>query len=108
MNFTILIAGNMWGQEWNNIYDILQPYKNRSSVDITPAMIRQVMKPHRLHFPIGSGFPLSHYLNGPLPYVRRHITVNKTFHSSGRCRSSVTDHLGGSLLIDNAPMSDAI
>ena len=25
----------------------------------------------------GSGFPLSHYLSGPLPYVRRHITVNK-------------------------------
>ena len=22
-----------------------------------------------------SGFPLSHYLNGPLPYVRRRITV---------------------------------
>ena len=25
----------------------------------------------------GSGFPLSRYLNGPLPYIRRHITVNK-------------------------------
>ena len=25
----------------------------------------------------GRGFPLSHYLSGPLPYVRRHITVNK-------------------------------
>ena len=25
----------------------------------------------------GSGFPLSRYLNGPLPYVRRHITVTK-------------------------------
>ena len=26
----------------------------------------------------GSGF-LSRYLNGPLPSVRRHVTVNKTF-----------------------------
>ena len=25
----------------------------------------------------GSGFPLSRYLSGLLPYVRRHITVNK-------------------------------
>ena len=25
----------------------------------------------------GSGFPLSHYLSGPLPHVRRHITVYK-------------------------------
>ena len=25
----------------------------------------------------GSRFPLSRYLSGPLPYVRRHITVNK-------------------------------
>ncbi|XP_041371786.1 uncharacterized protein LOC121385251 [Gigantopelta aegis] len=35
------LLGNMWAQEWNNLYDILQPYKNRSSVDITPAMVRQ-------------------------------------------------------------------
>ena len=28
----------------------------------------------------GSGFPLSRYLNGSLPYVRRHITVNKCFN----------------------------
>ena len=25
----------------------------------------------------GSEFPLSRYLSGPLPYVRRHITVTK-------------------------------
>ena len=25
----------------------------------------------------GSGFPLYLYLSGPLPYIRRHITVNK-------------------------------
>ena len=30
----------------------------------------------------GSGFPLSRYPNGPLPYVRRHITVNKNVLSA--------------------------
>ena len=31
--------------------------------------------------PCGTGF-LSRYLNGPLPYVRRHITVNKNVLSA--------------------------
>ncbi|ESO94197.1 hypothetical protein LOTGIDRAFT_118685, partial [Lottia gigantea] len=35
------LLGNMWAQQWNNIYDILQPYKNRSSVDVTPTMKKQ-------------------------------------------------------------------
>ena len=29
--------------------------------------------------PCGGSRFLSHYLSGPLPYVRRHITVNKMF-----------------------------
>ena len=34
----------------------------------------------RVAYVVAAGF-LSHYLNGPLPYVHCHITVNKTFPS---------------------------
>ncbi|XP_055957045.1 angiotensin-converting enzyme [Patella vulgata] len=35
------ILGNMWAQQWNNIYDIVIPYKNKPSVDVTPELIKQ-------------------------------------------------------------------
>lgn len=37
------ISGNMWAQEWNNIYDIVMPYKGKVSVDITPQLRAQVI-----------------------------------------------------------------
>ncbi|XP_050407171.1 angiotensin-converting enzyme [Patella vulgata] len=35
------LLGNMWAQTWNNLYDVLEPYKNKDSIDVTPEMIRQ-------------------------------------------------------------------
>jgi hypothetical protein len=32
----------MWAQEWNNIYDLVIPFKNKASVDVTPTMVTQV------------------------------------------------------------------
>lgn len=39
---TFLILGNMWSQSWENIVDIIQPFKNKTSVDVTPALKKQV------------------------------------------------------------------
>ncbi|KAK3579290.1 hypothetical protein CHS0354_033370 [Potamilus streckersoni] len=33
------ILGNMWAQQWNGIYDLVAPYPNKQSADITEAMI---------------------------------------------------------------------
>jgi len=35
------ILGNMWGQQWNNLGDILAPYPNKPAIDVTEEMIRQ-------------------------------------------------------------------
>lgn len=35
------LLGNMWGQQWNNIYDLVEPYKGVEKIDVTPEMIRQ-------------------------------------------------------------------
>ena len=35
------LAGNMWQQEWSNLWDILEPYKGAGSLDITAALEKQ-------------------------------------------------------------------
>lgn len=32
----------MWSQEWGNIYDLVQPYPNRTAISVTKAMTDQV------------------------------------------------------------------
>ena len=32
----------MWAQSWLQLYDICEPYPNKPSVDITPALVEQV------------------------------------------------------------------
>ena len=32
----------MWSQQWNNILDIVTPYPNSTSVDVTPQLVEQV------------------------------------------------------------------
>jgi hypothetical protein len=32
----------MWAQQWNNIYDIVRPYKDKSSIDVTPTLVQKV------------------------------------------------------------------
>ncbi|KAJ3051438.1 hypothetical protein HK097_007537, partial [Rhizophlyctis rosea] len=32
------LLGNMWAQEWANIYDLVVPYPNQTAIDITPAL----------------------------------------------------------------------
>ncbi|XP_071103349.1 angiotensin-converting enzyme-like [Haliotis cracherodii] len=35
------LLGNMWAQSWGNLLDILQPFKDKESVDVTPQMKAQ-------------------------------------------------------------------
>ncbi|MDB6162802.1 MAG: angiotensin-converting enzyme family protein [Xanthomonadaceae bacterium] len=35
------LMGNMWQQDWSNLWDVLQPYPGASSLDITAALQRQ-------------------------------------------------------------------
>jgi len=32
------LLGNMWAQEWNNIYDLVTPYPDEPSIDVTQAL----------------------------------------------------------------------
>ncbi|XP_048587927.1 angiotensin-converting enzyme [Nematostella vectensis] len=35
------LFGNMWAQSWANIYDLVEPYGNQSSLDVTRNMVKQ-------------------------------------------------------------------
>ena len=40
-----ILVGNMWGQSWNNLGDILSPYPAKPSLNVTGEMIRQGWTP---------------------------------------------------------------
>ena len=35
------LLGNMWAQSWVNIYDLVEPYKGKPSLDVTANMVKQ-------------------------------------------------------------------
>lgn len=35
------LLGNMWAQNWQNIFDIIQPYNGTDPLDVTPTMVSQ-------------------------------------------------------------------
>lgn len=36
------LLGNMWAQSWGNIEDLVLPYPGKTSIDVTPEMLKQV------------------------------------------------------------------
>jgi peptidyl-dipeptidase A len=35
------LFGNLWAQQWNNIYDLLEPYPGVSNLNVTSALVKQ-------------------------------------------------------------------
>ena len=35
-------SGNMWAEAWGNIGDLVLPFAGKTSVDVTPEMLKQV------------------------------------------------------------------
>ena len=35
------LFGNMWSQSWGNIYDLVEPFQNQSSLDVTENLVEQ-------------------------------------------------------------------
>jgi len=42
------LLGNMWAQSWSNIADILKPYPNKPSINVTGEMIKQGWTPTKM------------------------------------------------------------
>ena len=37
----IVLVGNMWAQEWDYIYDLVEPYQNKPAIDVTSSLKQQ-------------------------------------------------------------------
>ena len=59
------LLGNMWAQEWNNIYALVEPYKGQPSLDVDAELKKQKYDPVRM-VKMGEGFFTSLGLK-PLP-----------------------------------------
>jgi peptidyl-dipeptidase A len=35
------LLGNMWAQDWGNVYSLVEPYPNQVAIDVTPTMVKQ-------------------------------------------------------------------
>jgi peptidyl-dipeptidase A len=35
------LLGNLWAQEWTNVYPLVEPYKGQTSLDVTGALVKQ-------------------------------------------------------------------
>lgn len=51
------LLGNMWQQDWGNLWDILQPYPNASQLDIDASLQRQYKEAHAAQIVNRSGPP---------------------------------------------------
>ena len=59
------LLGNMWAQEWTNIYPLVEPYKGAADLDVTAALVKQKYDPRKL-VKLGESFFVSMGLD-PLP-----------------------------------------
>jgi peptidyl-dipeptidase A len=59
------LLGNMWAQEWENIYPLVEPYPGHGNLDVTAALVAQKYDPIRM-VKLGEGFYTSLGLD-PLP-----------------------------------------
>ncbi|MBX3702180.1 MAG: M2 family metallopeptidase [Steroidobacteraceae bacterium] len=56
------LFGNMWAQQWNNIYDLLEPYAGVSDLDVTAELVKQGYDARKMTgsaeaFYVSLGFP---------------------------------------------------
>lgn len=42
------LLGNMWAQEWANVYPLVEPYKGQGSIDITRALVKAKYDPIKM------------------------------------------------------------
>lgn len=51
------LMGNMWQQDWSNLWDLLQPYQNAGSLDITGALQKQYQQDYTTQLAKHAGIP---------------------------------------------------
>ncbi|XP_052125948.1 angiotensin-converting enzyme-like [Frankliniella occidentalis] len=81
------ILGNMWGQTWINLYDLLKPYPNASSYDVTNALRQQAFDAKKMFkyaddFYQSMGLLSNEMCYGPKAMIEKPVGREVTCHAS--------------------------
>ena len=81
------LMGNMWQQDWSNLWDLLQPYQNAGSLDITGALQQQYRQDYTDELARHAGIPDSNDLveierSAQLDSARQMATRAQDFYAS--------------------------
>ncbi|KAJ3277818.1 hypothetical protein HK104_002945 [Borealophlyctis nickersoniae] len=69
------LLGNMWSQDWSNIYDLVIPYPEELAIDITPALKEQGYDAVRMHKLAESFWTSLGYDNLPKSFWKKSMLV---------------------------------
>ncbi|KAF7283980.1 hypothetical protein GWI33_022798 [Rhynchophorus ferrugineus] len=84
------ILGDLWGQEWGNIYDLVIPYSGHGTVDVTAELLRQGFTPLRV-FQMAEEFYTSLGLKPMPPEFWRYSMIEKPNSRKVQCTASAWD-----------------
>ncbi|XP_067687134.1 uncharacterized protein [Haliotis asinina] len=89
------LLGNMWAQSWNNLLDILQPFKDKESVDVTPQMKAQNYTALRMFHTADDFFRSLGMKPMPQPFWNRSMIEKPKDGRSVVCHASAWDFYNG-------------
>eukprot|EP00099_Drosophila_melanogaster_P000803 NP_001033904.1 Ance-3, isoform B [Drosophila melanogaster] len=84
------ILGNMYGQSWSNVLDILIPYPGRKLIDVTPRMVEQGYTP-QLMFQLAEEFFTSINMSAVGPEFYRNSIFEQPLDRRVLCEPSAWD-----------------
>ena len=86
------LLGNMWAQSWDNIYDLVEPYKNKSSLDVTSNLKKDARYNTPLNLTkLAESFFLSLGLKGLPPSFYEKSLLQKPNDRDVDCHASAWD-----------------
>ncbi|XP_050500285.1 angiotensin-converting enzyme-like [Diabrotica virgifera virgifera] len=84
------ILGNLWGQDWTNIADMVLPYRDYSDLDVTDEILRQGFTPLRM-FQMAEEFFTSMGLKPMPPEFWRFSLIERPNGRKVQCTASAWD-----------------
>jgi len=84
------LLGNMWAQEWNNIYELVRPHAEQQKLDINKALEKQKYTPKRMVESAESFYKSLGLQALPPTFWKRSMLVKPTDHDAV-CHASAWD-----------------
>ncbi|XP_075231984.1 angiotensin-converting enzyme-like isoform X2 [Lycorma delicatula] len=88
------LLGNMWAQDWANIYDITVPYPDKPSLDVTEKLHSQGYTPHKM-FKLSEEFYTSLNLSAMPDLFWKNSIIEKPKDRELICHASAWDFYDG-------------